>query len=131
MVKQHGDTWFALLLHRIYPDEWRLPKGKRRQGESLEEAALREVEEESGLRPRIADYVCATSYTYQSRREGPVEKTVHYYLMTADAQDELRLEARNFDDAKWLPMDQAALKLTFESERRALQQANAKLAGLG
>jgi len=102
VVRPAGDGWETLVLHRISPDEWRLPKGKMHTGETLEETASREVAEETGLPAELGSYICATSYAYSTRRDGHVNKTVHYYLMRVGAQAPLQLEARNFDVRKQL-----------------------------
>ena len=130
VVRPAGDGWETLVLHRITPDEWRLPKGKMHAGETLEETATREVTEETGLPAEMGSYICATSYSYLTRREGPVNKTVHYYLMRASGQAPLRLEARNFDAGQWLSLDAAIARLSFESERHVLREAREAIAAL-
>ena len=61
VCRQSGDTVEVLLVHRPRYDDWSLPKGKLDPGESFEDAALREVEEETGLRCRPARELDATS----------------------------------------------------------------------
>jgi 8-oxo-(d)GTP phosphatase len=123
VVRRAGDNWETLVLHRISPGEWRLPKGKMHTGETLEATAMREVAEETGLPAELASYVCATSYSYSTRREGQVNKTVHYYLMRVSREAPLQLEARNFDVGRWLPLDAAIECLSFESEKHVLREA--------
>ena len=130
VVRPAGDGWETLVLHRITPDEWRLPKGKMHVGETLEETATREVTEETGLPAQLGSYVCATSYTYSTRREGHVNKTVHYYLMRVNPEAALQLEARNFDSARWLSVDAAIACLSFESEKHVLREAREVIAAL-
>ena len=130
VVRRAGAGWETLVLHRISPDEWRLPKGKMHVGETLEETASREVTEETGLSARLDSYICATSYVYSTRREGHVNKTVHYYLMRIGPDAPLRLEARNFDAGRWLPLDEAIACLSFESEKHVLREARETIAAL-
>lgn len=130
VVRRVDDTWQALVLHRIRPDEWRLPKGKIHQDESLEQTALREVAEEAGVQPTVVCYLCATSYTYDARREGHVCKTVHYFLMSVPPEANLTLETHNFDTALWLPLMDAISRLSFESEREAVRAALPRLSAI-
>ena len=130
VVRPAGDGWETLVLHRISPDEWRLPKGKMHAGETREQTATREVTEETGLPAAIDGYLCATSYSYSTRRDGPVIKTVHYYLMRVGAEAPLQLEARNFDAGRWLPLDEAIARLSFESEKHVLREAREAIAAL-
>jgi len=61
--------------------EWVLPKGKVEAGETVEEAALREVEEETGIRAVVLGTAGTTSYTYLSECSGePVDKVVHWFV---------------------------------------------------
>ena len=66
------------LVHRSAYDDWTFPKGKLHDGESEQEAALREVEEETGLRCRLGEEVGVSSY--RDSRGRP--KTVRYWAMS-------------------------------------------------
>jgi len=60
-----------------------LPKGKMEPGETTWQTALREIEEETGIRGRIAAPIDRVTYTYTGRDNETVEKEVHYYLVEA------------------------------------------------
>lgn len=60
-----------------------LPKGKMEPGETVEQTALREIEEETGLKGRIVAPVDIIKYTYHHAVHGKVDKEVHYYLVEA------------------------------------------------
>lgn len=60
-----------------------LPKGKMEPGETVEQTALREIEEETGLTGRIVAPIDQIKYRYQHDLKGPVDKEVHYYLVEA------------------------------------------------
>ena len=80
IVVRHRDDGVVeiLLVHRPAYDDWSFPKGKCEDGESEEEAAVREVEEETGLRCILAGELATTRY--RDGRGRP--KTVRYWLMT-------------------------------------------------
>lgn len=99
------------LVHRPRYDDWTLPKGKLDSGESFEEAALREVEEETGLRCRLERELPSTSYTDQKGRD----KLVRWWLMEPEGGD----FAPNVetDELRWLEPGKARALLTYERDR--------------
>ena len=95
-----------LVVHRPAYDDWSFPKGKLEPGEREEDAAIREVEEETGLRCRLEKEVTTTRYRDARGRE----KTVRYWLMTPIAGT---LEAANeVDDARFVLFAEASELLT-------------------
>jgi 8-oxo-dGTP diphosphatase len=97
----------VLVVHRPRYDDWTFPKGKLDPGESHEQAALREVEEETGLRCRLGEEVAAVSYRDQRGRS----KRVRYWAMTVDGGEfEPNAEV---DRIRWLPIPQARAVLTY------------------
>jgi 8-oxo-dGTP pyrophosphatase MutT (NUDIX family) len=105
----------VLLVHRPKYDDWAFPKGKLEDGESWEEAALREVEEETGLRCELGEYVGSTHYPM---REGM--KEVRYYRMSTDGEPQPRNEV---DDLQWVTFEEAAGLLSYEYDRELLSNA--------
>jgi 8-oxo-dGTP pyrophosphatase MutT (NUDIX family) len=103
----------------------RLPKGKIDPGESDEEAAVREVAEEIGLRVRVVDTLGRVEYDYaqDSKR---ICKQVHYFLMEWLPGESLELDGE-MDRMYWCAIDEAAKKLTFETEQRAIGWAKERL----
>jgi 8-oxo-dGTP diphosphatase len=102
----------VLLVHRPAHEDWAFPKGKLEEGESWEEAALREVEEETGLRCRLGEYVGSTRYRF---REGL--KEVRYFRMTADGPARAQNEV---DEVRWATAAEAASLLTYPFDRALL-----------
>ncbi len=106
---------------------WTLPKGTPDPGESIEETALREVQEETGLRVRILEPLTSISYVFVQSGVR-IDKTVHYWLMEPVGGD-LALHDREFERVRWVTFDEAAHLLTFESERSLVAAASAVLDG--
>ena len=97
----------VLLVHRPAYDDWSFPKGKLEAGELEEDAAVREVEEETGLRCRIDRELRTTSY--RDARGRP--KTVRYWLMTPVGG---KLTAANeVDDARFVTLADARELLSY------------------
>jgi 8-oxo-dGTP pyrophosphatase MutT (NUDIX family) len=100
---------------------WTLPKGTPDGHETLEETALREVAEETGLEVRITGPLAAIEYTFvQSGRR--IHKTVHYFMMEPVGGDLARHD-HEFDEVRWIDFDEASDVLTFETERALVAQA--------
>lgn len=100
---------------------WTLPKGTPDPGETIEETAIREVEEETGLRVKIVDRLSAISYTFV--QDGVrIEKTVHYWLMEPTGGDLTRHD-REFERVRWVSFEEAQHLLTFDSERSLVAMA--------
>lgn len=111
--RKSGRTEYAVV-HRPRYDDWSLPKGKLDRGETDEEAALREVEEETGMRCRIVRAAGSTAYTDRHGRD----KTVWYWVMEP-------LEGRfepgeEVDALRWLTVDEALALLTYPIDRSLL-----------
>jgi len=97
----------VLLVHRPRYDDWTVPKGKLDLGEDHAGAALREVEEETGLRCILGPELVSTAYVDRKGRP----KEVRYWAMTAvgghfTATDEV-------DDVRWVPVDAAGSLLSY------------------
>jgi 8-oxo-dGTP pyrophosphatase MutT (NUDIX family) len=104
----------VLLVHRPKYDDWSFPKGKLHDDESWQEGALREVEEETGLRCTIGPEVGRTRYVVS---QGP--KEVRYYRMTADGDPRAQNEV---DEVRWVSREDAAELLSHERDRRLLAE---------
>lgn len=105
----------VLLVHRPKYDDWTLPKGKAERGESDEDCALREVEEETGLRCELGDHLLDVPYVDRFGRP----KVARYWAMRplggASAPD------AEVDEVRWLSLDDAARLLTYERDRPVLE----------
>ena len=103
----------VLLVHRAKYDDWAFPKGKLDAGESWEEAAVREVEEETGLRCELGPYVGSTHYPVPQG-----EKEVRYYRMSSDDEAHPQNE---IDELRWVAFDEARELLTYDYDRVLLR----------
>jgi 8-oxo-dGTP diphosphatase len=116
--------WQVLLVHRPRYDDWSLPKGKADRGERPEETALREVEEETGLRCRLGDEVGETKYKDAKGRS----KVVRYWLMEPEPDAAANGEFTpndEVDEVQWLSQEEAARRLSYAHDRELLQQVRA------
>ena len=111
------------VVHRAGYDDWSLPKGKLDPGESEEAAALREVEEETGLRCRIVRFVQTVRYADGRGRT----KTVAYWLMEP-VGGELRPD-HEIDDARWARAADVASVLTYPRDVEVVEASLADRAG--
>jgi 8-oxo-dGTP pyrophosphatase MutT (NUDIX family) len=104
---------------------WTLPKGTPDPGETLEETALREVAEETGLEVRIVEPLQSIEYTFV--QDGArIRKTVHYFLM-APVGGDLSRHDHEFERVRWVPFDEAGALLSFATERDLVAAAAARL----
>jgi len=110
------------LVHRPKYDDWTLPKGKLQPGEGDQEAALREVEEETGLRCRLERELPGTRYRDQSGRD----KVVRYWEMRPVSGG---FEPnREVDELRWLAPQEAERLLTYGHDRDLLRTVSSSAA---
>jgi 8-oxo-dGTP pyrophosphatase MutT (NUDIX family) len=113
----------TVLCGRKNPLLWSLAKGTPDAGESLQDTALREVREETGLEVKVEDTIGSIEYWFADR-DGEIRyhKTVHFYLMVpigghVDQHDP------EFDMVQWFPSEEALENLTYANEVEVLRQA--------
>ena len=104
---------------------WGLPKGGPLKGETVEETALREVQEETGLIARLARPLNSIDYWFFSRGTR-FHKTVHYFLMEAVGGD-IAYHDREYDQVQWFDPEQAIARATYDNERELIRRAVAIL----
>lgn len=140
-LSQHPETgsdpaWEVLVTQHSKHRGWDFPKGHIELGESSEDAALREVEEETGIKAEIIEKVGSTQYFYYDADESTfapfsagvsddkkatvgkkkVLKTVTFYLMKYVEEGEATT-AYEVSDHKWLPVDKVEEQLTFKDTK--------------
>ena len=109
-----GGAVEVALVHRPRHGDWTLPKGKLDPSESFEEAALREVEEETGFACRLGPEVGRTEYEDDSG----LQKVVRYWLMTP-LSGEFQASGE-VDELRWVSREEAAELLTYDPDRELL-----------
>jgi 8-oxo-dGTP diphosphatase len=110
VIERDGDL---LVVHRPKYDDWTFPKGKHDPGEDDETCALREVEEETGLRCALAEEL--TTISYVDRKGRP--KTVRFWMMTTDDEP---VPSNEVDELRWVSPDQARWLLSYDRDREVL-----------
>ena len=100
---------------------WVLPKGTPGEGETLEETALREVREETGLDVRILQPLGDMTYSFAATGER-VHKVVHFFLMEPTGGDP-SLHDAEYDEVRWVAVPEARRMLTFDTYRDVLDRA--------
>ena len=127
VVLRHGDQGVEVaVLGRVNDGSWVFPKGTPADGESVEETALREVREETGLEVRILRPLGLMTYSFAARGER-VHKTVHFFLMEATGGD-ISLHDAEYDEVRWVTVPEARRMLTFDTYRAVLDRALADAA---
>lgn len=117
----------VVLCGRREPSLWALPKGTPNPGETMEQTALREVSEETGLQVDIEAPLGSITYWFQ--REGVrCFKTVHFHLMQP-VGGSLDRHDPEFDVVQWFPVEEALQVMTHPNEAEIVRKAMERLAG--
>jgi len=104
------------------PIHWRLTKGVIEKGEATEKTALREVEEEAGIKTEVLDKLGKSTYFYTFKGER-IFKIIIFYLMRFLAETGNGIDEVEIGEVGWLPFKEAYQKLTFDSEKKILEKA--------
>ncbi len=119
VFRPSGTGHEVLVIHRPRYDDWTLPKGKDDPGETPEEAALREVEEETGYRTRIVTPLDEVTYPGPKGRT----KKVRYFAMRPLSGGTFTPN-REVDEIRWLDPAAAAELLTYPHDRELVRRAD-------
>jgi 8-oxo-dGTP diphosphatase len=105
------------VIHRPKYEDWSLPKGKLDNGEGFEQAALREVEEETGMRAELGPELSPVSYRDRKGRT----KLVRYWLMR-NLEGEFQ-PGSEVDELRWLDPDAAQELLSYKHDAKLVREA--------
>lgn len=131
VYKKEGGKTFILVAKHSKHHGWVFPKGHigdKIEGETKEEAALREVQEETGITGQILEPLPPIEYWYVFEEEKR-HKTVYYFLMEYVSGD---IAAHDFemDEVEWLSQDAVAERLTYPGDKKVWEEAKEKIAAL-
>lgn len=118
ILQREGVAHVALIATRRRT-RWGLPKGAVTDGETPEQAALREVREETGIEARIVRPLDTIQYSFRAG-DTLIHKSVDFYLMDYVA-GELEPQLSEVDDVEWVELSAAVRRASFDSERKLLE----------
>ena len=111
VIRRDQGTLRLAVVHRPMHQDWSFPKGKLEEGETFDEAARREVQEEIGMSCRLIRFIGHTEYVDRKGRA----KAVAYWVMEATGGSFTpNLEV---DELRWVPLDEAYRLLTYPRDR--------------
>ena len=128
IIKQNGDGPRILVTQHSKHKGWDFPKGHREIYENEQQTALREVEEETGVKAEIIEKAGQTQYFYYEEGQ-KVLKTVVFYLMKYTGEGEAST-AFEVSAMKWLPIDKVEEQLTFKDTKQLWLKVKPKIAQL-
>ena len=111
----------VILVGRSHSGMWALPKGTPESGETLEQVAAREVQEETGLEVRLITYIGNISYSFVHDKVR-FQKQVRHFLFEAIGGD-TSLHDAEYDLVEWFSIPEALRRLTYQNEVNILSQA--------
>lgn len=130
-MKSTPDSWYSgqyedksvevVLVGRSHSGIWALPKGTPQPGETLEQVAVREVQEETGLEVRLIAYIGSISYSFVHDKIR-YQKQVRHFLFEAIGGDSALHDAE-YDRVEWFSIPEALRQLTYQNEVKILGQA--------
>ena len=125
VYRKSGDQVEVVIVAVGPNNRWQLPKGLVDKNERPEVTAVREAREEGGVTSEIVAHIETIEYWYAGLENGirvRIHKRVHFYLLrylSGDTKD----HDWEVNEARWVPIDDAAVQLAFDNEKRVMQRA--------
>jgi 8-oxo-dGTP pyrophosphatase MutT (NUDIX family) len=113
----------VLLISTAGGKRWQLPKGRLEPGETTEQAAVREVREETGVTGSIVAPLPGIDYWFAEGPAKRIRKHVDYFLLAYISGSERDFDSSEVAAAAWFPGDEALRRLSHANERRVAEQA--------
>ncbi|HLC99710.1 MAG TPA: transcription antitermination factor NusB [Patescibacteria group bacterium] len=132
VVVRYADGLPLILLILDPYNQWTFPKGHLEENESVEDAALREVQEETGIQTLLMkEKIGIVEYTVEKKQEDKkrmtIQKIVHYYLMETPDEKIVVEKGEAIKDGKWYTTDEALKTFGYENTKSILKEAVAKI----
>ncbi len=129
MYRRAADVPYFLLIRDPY-ENWGLPKGHVEKGETPEQAALREVREETGIDALEVREVLETIDWYFREGADLIHKYCHFFLMETAVEETRPQFEEGITECIWLPLDDALRTLTYDNARQVLEGAGRRVRAL-
>ena len=113
----------VLLIASKSGHRWRLPKGRLEQGETSQQAALRETREETGVTGCLREPLPGIEYWYTEGGQRRIHKRVDFYLLDYVSGEPVEFDRHEVAEAAWFSWDEGLRRLWFENERSVLRRA--------
>jgi len=124
VYKKEDNQTLILIAQHSQHHGWVFPKGligNENKKESKEEAALREVEEETGIKGKILQELESVTYWYQFEGN-KIKKTVYYFIMQFVSGDTSQHDFE-MEQVEWLPKEEVEIRLTYPSDKKVWKEA--------
>ncbi len=128
VYRKNEEGKLEILLIRV-KTRWSFPKGNIEKGEPKDQAALREVKEETGVDAEIVEYLGEVDYWY-SMGLTRIHKFVYYYLMKYAGGD-IVPQKEEIDEAKFIPFEEVEKTLSYPTDKEVFQRAQKVLKKIG
>ena len=124
LVKKERQTVKVLIIHRNQMNDWTLPKGHQKQGESLQETAVREVREETGIFALPQKYIGKFIYkVVDKKRQIIYFRTVHWFLMICQFKKIRKKKDKEILQVVWKSFDKKIFRfLTYQNDKNILKK---------
>ncbi|KKR81451.1 MAG: Nudix family hydrolase [Candidatus Daviesbacteria bacterium GW2011_GWA1_41_61] len=122
LFKEVDGEYYVAVIHRSKQNDWTLPKGHVEPGESLEDTALREVEEETNNKAVVLKKIGSFSYSVEDKEKDiTYKRTVHWFLMKSKGDNSHKLNFET-DQVRWLKVDEDFSFMNYANDKSILGQ---------